>query len=149
MNEANNSKSKSSEIENLIDGKIITVTYNAKKAKESGAKGEEIRVRKIPIFDMEPLGRTFGKFVGEVALYAERDEAWARSLDEESFGAVLEEGRKLNFTSFKKWWAWQEQTLDGLGQKEDQDKLISRVIEQLNKPAAPALPSASANASSS
>lgn len=126
------------ELENLIDGKVIDV-------KKTDGSTEKMRVRKIPIFDMEPLGRTFGKYVGEAALYLGTDEKFVRTLTEDSFGTVIEEGRKINFPSFKRWWGWQEQTLDGLGERENQDALISRVVDNLRK----ADQSASGNASSS
>jgi hypothetical protein len=133
MNAENKKQQPESEIENLIDGKSIDVEFTPEAAKKIGKKGETVRVRKIPIFDMEPLGRVFGQIAKEAALYCERDDSFVRSLTEDSFASVLEEGRKLNFTSFKRWFRWQDQTLDGLGQAEDKDALIQKVVDKLSK----------------
>lgn len=137
---------KTSDVENLIDGKHVPVKFAPKQGQKQ-AEGS-IFVRRIPIFDMDPLGRVFGKIAAEAALYCDKDEAWIRSLSEESFAEVLTTGRQLNFTSFKKWYQWQEETLDALGQGEDRDKLIQKVVAELNKkPGENQSPSASASSS--
>lgn len=125
----------------LNDGTKIPVTFR-------DGKTDRVKVRKIPICDMDDLGRSFGKNVAEAACYLDRDEAFVKTLDDDSFAAVFEEGRRLNFTSFRKWWAWQEQTLQALGQSGGRDDLVNKVIEKMTQrqidAAAPKSPLASA-----
>lgn len=101
------------ELENIIDGVKVPVTYR-RKTQEEPPRTEEILVRKIPICDLDPLGRAFGSYPKEVAVYAERDEAWAKTLTDESFVAVLEEGRRLNFHKLEKWFGWQDATVKAI-----------------------------------
>ena len=137
-------ETKVNETENLIDGKKLSITFR------DGSTGTA-HVRKIPICDMDDLGRSFGKNAAECAVYLGRDEAFARTLDDESFAAVFEEGRRLNFPSFRKWWAWQEQTLEALGQKDGRDDLVNKVVQKMTERqlAAEVGKSRSASASSS
>lgn len=140
-----------SDSEMLLDGKMIPVTFRPVAKGQPPTPGMEIKVRKIPICDMEPLGRAFGKNLPEVACYLDRDEEFVRTLSDESFIAAMSEGRRLNFMSFKKWWEWQEQTLDALGQKEAGESLVAKVVEKLTaaNQKAQAAKSASASAASS
>lgn len=129
------------ESELLNDGTKVPVTFR------DGTTGK-VKVRKIPICDMDDFGRAFGRNVAEVACVTESDEAFAKTLNDESFVAVFEEGRRLNFPSFKKWWAWQEQTLEALGQSGGRDDLVNKVIDRMTQKqidaAAQKSPSASA-----
>ena len=101
------------ELENIIDGVKIPVRHR-KTGPNQSPLNEEILVRKIPICDLDPLGRAFGSYPKEVAVYADKDEAWAKSLDDESFEAVLEEGRRLNFHKLEKWFKWQDATVKAI-----------------------------------
>lgn len=139
MNEPQDKKK--NEMEMLLDYVDVPVKFRAQPNTEPVTGS--VRIQKIPICDMEPLGRAFGKYLNEVMCYTGKDEAFVRSLTDESFGEVLEKGRQLNFTSFKKWWAWQDQTLEALGQSEAKDDLVARVVAKLadqQRPAAKASP---------
>lgn len=135
---------KASDSEMLLDGKKLRVSFR------DGSPEQEVLVRKIPICDMDPLGRAFGKNLPEVCVYCDKPEEWVRNLSDDSFIAAMSEGRRLNFTSFKKWWEWQEQTLDALGQKEAGESLVAKVVAKLaEKQNAGAGKSASASVASS
>ena len=87
--------------ETLYDGADIPVSYNTGRA---GA----VKVRKIPRNELASLSVIIGDDTEEgefeeAALYCGRDTAWARSLDEASLDRVLEEGQRLNFSSFARW----------------------------------------------
>lgn len=128
------------ELENIIDGVKIPVTYRRKTAQDVPTT-EEILVRKIPICDLDPLGRAFGTYSKEVAVYAERDEVWAKSLSDESFEAVLEEGRRLNFHKLEKWFGWQDATVKAI----NSSGLDSNaVVQEVQRKMAEKSPSASA-----
>lgn len=119
------------ELENIIDGVKLPVTYRRKAAGEA-AKTEEILVRKIPICDLDPLGRAFGTYAKEVAVYADKDEAWAKSLEDESFSAVLEEGRRLNFHKLEKWFKWQDATVKAINSSGlDSNAVVQEVQKKL------------------
>lgn len=90
-------------------------------AHQDGRK-ELVRIRKVPIRSMDRLAKVWGQPAKEVAVYADKDSAWVESLTDDSFEAVMEGGRGLNFSSFRKWYRWAEQSLEAVGQ--DVAKLI-------------------------
>lgn len=120
------------EVAMLLDG---TKLPGKLRPKAEGKAPEEIDlfVRKIPICDMECLARVWGKYTAEVATYLERDMNFVKTLSDETFTAVLEEGRRLNFTSFEKWFSWQGQTLKALGQQQDTNEIVQAVFQKLGE----------------
>lgn len=87
--------------EALYDGADLTVTHQ-------DGRRESVKVRKIPrnamaayalVIDESAVDET-----AECLMYVTgRDRAWADSLSDESFSAVIEEGQRLNFTCFTAW----------------------------------------------
>lgn len=69
---------------------------------------ETVRVRIIPREDMRKMDEvlvatnTLGDDL-EVAFYVGRDKGWAATLDDDSYGAVLDAGHALNLKRFADW----------------------------------------------
>jgi hypothetical protein len=89
--------------ETLYDGADIVVTYQSAPSHPSS-----IKVRKIPREEFSHLAlliqdESEEAEYREAALYCGKDEAWARTLSEESLDRVLAEGQRLNFPSFARW----------------------------------------------
>jgi hypothetical protein len=97
----------------LYDGADIPVTYQAGVSSVAAVpsvagRTEIVKVRKIPRDEFTALALVIGDDseegeYREAALYCDRDEAWARSLDEASLDRVLAEGQRLNFSSYARW----------------------------------------------
>lgn len=96
----------------LNDGEELTVTH-------VDGRTETVKVRKVPIREMRLLGEAWGKEDKEVAVYTGKTDDWVKTLTDESFEAVVERGKELNFLSFKRWFKRQERTLEALGQTTD------------------------------
>jgi hypothetical protein len=96
------------QLERLLDGTFANLTFQNK-----GGASPEVRrtkIRKISLQRMDGLSAAWGKPFQEVKLYLDvADDATIDQLTEDSFSLVLEEGRRLNFTSFEKWYAWEIQ----------------------------------------
>lgn len=106
----------SDQITDLLDGAKLSVTM--KRVGQDPAKVEEIFVRRIPICDMDSLSGAWGTPKKEVAVYCDQPAAWVDKLSDDSFIALMDKGRQLNFTSYAKHFAWQMQTMEALGQKD-------------------------------
>jgi hypothetical protein len=119
-----------SEITDLMDGEKLTVSFRQPKGVEV-KPDEEIFVRRIPICDMDGLGKAWGKPKAEVAIYTDRPADWVARLSEDSFIAVMNKGRQLNFTSFQTWFRWQADTLKAMGQGGVLDKVLGDAMEKL------------------
>lgn len=123
-------KAPGSELEMLIDGTMMTVSFRTSEPGQI-AQTERVKVRKIPICDMDELGRGFGKAKQEVSIYCGKAVEWVERLDDDSFAAAMSEGRRLNFTSFKKWFQWQQDTLDAMGQGAALQPILKDALEKL------------------
>ena len=109
----------------VLDGTSIDVQH------VDGALTKDLRIRKIPLRDLPKLGRVWGNEADEVALYADKTPAWVEKLTEESFEAAIEEGRRLNFQSFKRYFARQSQVIEALGQNPAITEMLSKVAKDL------------------
>jgi hypothetical protein len=87
------------QVEKLVDGAEIEVS----RQNGAGIVKESILIRKIPIRKLGQMGQVYGQEPLEVSLYTDKDEAWMESLTDDSFEAVLQEGRRLNRPSFDRW----------------------------------------------
>lgn len=119
-----------SELEMLMDGTNMTVSFKTTEPDQK-AQTERVKVRKIPICDMDELGKGFGNFKKEVAVYCNKAIEWVERLDDESFSAVMSEGRRLNFTSFQKWFQWQQDTLAAMGQGSALEPILKATLAKL------------------
>ena len=122
------------EYETIIDGVFEEMQFVIP-ASDEGVKPtiqtERIKIRKISIQKMDELSRAWGKPAREVAVYLNIDPARVDQLTEKSFETAMQEGRRLNFPSFAKWWKWQAQTLEAFGQGSQLNALIENVTGSL------------------
>lgn len=123
------------ELETMLDGVFHDLTRTVDVPAESGKGGttqlvtERVKVRKISIQKMDMLGKAWGKMQQEVCVYIDKDIEYVEQLTEESFIAAMSEGRRLNFPSYQKWFAWQQQTAEALGNTEVMQKAMSAAVE--------------------
>lgn len=117
----------SDQITDLLDGAKLSVTMKAKPGPGQVATTEEVFVRRIPICDMDVLSGAWGTPKKEVAVYCDQPAAWVDKLSDDSFIAVMDKGRQLNFTSYAKHFAWQMQTMEALGQKDAMSALMKDI----------------------
>lgn len=119
------------EFERVIDGTIAPLTFlrpDPDKPGDVKAVTENVKVKKISIQNMMPLAKAWGKYSEEVALYIGRTVEEVALLDESSFETAMSEGRRLNFTSFEKWYRWQRETLQALGQGQAAEAAIQNAV---------------------
>lgn len=100
--------------EALYDGADIPVSFRPGSAGVPPA--EVIKIRKIPREQFTEYSLVIGDDsatgeLREAALYTARDETWAATLDDESLTRVLEEGHRLNFFTFARWFRRRGRTL--------------------------------------
>jgi len=113
------------QLETILGGAEIPVTY-------TDGRTEHIRIRKIPLRDMPRLAQVFAQDMAEeAAFYAQRDPAWIGTLTDESFAAVFEEGRRLNFTLFRTWFQGKTQELELMGKQPQLTKLIQGAVAEV------------------
>lgn len=96
--------------ETLQDGTKIQVTFDTP---DIETPPEWVKVRKCPRGDfVEFAGALLGHDeIAEAAFYIEKTPAYVNSLSDESFEAVMQEGRRLNFTRFRSWFERKQQLL--------------------------------------
>lgn len=125
------------EITDLMDGVKLPVSFKAKPGETP--KTAEIFVRRIPICDMEGLSKAWGKPKFEVAIYCDQPLQWVETLSEDSFIEVMDKGRQLNFTSYAKWFGWQMQTMQALGQGDAMGEIMKEVTAKAKEIASQAV----------
>lgn len=108
------------QFEILAGGTEVIVHYKA------GGDAERIKVRKIAIRDIGKLADVLGKEDQEVAFYCGKDLEWVELLHDDSFEALIEEGRRLNFTRYTKWAKRQMDLLKAMGQ----DGKLQRIFDE-------------------
>jgi hypothetical protein len=97
--------------ETLQDGNQMRVTF------EDPARAPEwVRVRKIPRNEFVHLADAIMNAVHdeypEAACYCGKTPEWAQALTDESFEAVMQEGRRLNFSRFRSWFERRQDVLN-------------------------------------
>lgn len=115
---------KPNELELLRDGVGLQVNF-------LDGSNAEIRVRKIPIRHLDRLATALGREAKEVEVYIDRDEAFVSSLCEESFEAIIEKGRELNFTSCEKWLKRNSRVLASLTNQDGLASIAASAIEKV------------------
>ncbi len=96
-------------LETLLDGREVEVVHVAKPG-ESPLR-ELVRVRKVPLRQMQRLAEVWCQPEKEVPFYVGRDAAWLETITDESFERVMDTGRELNLPFFEKWLHWQRQAV--------------------------------------
>ena len=124
--EATNAPDSQTIHETLYDGADVPVTY-------TDGRTEMVKVRKIPRSEFAQYSLLIGSLNGdesaECAFYCDKDEAWAKSLDDDSFDRVLAEGQRLNFTRYANWFSRQAAKMQLVKQ---QSHAIGEALELLN-----------------
>lgn len=122
------------DLEMFLDGIELEVELwpeDGPRDKTAKRTKETVKVRKVSIQAMAPLGSAWGKPPAEVAVYCDRDPSWVLRLTDESFIKAMSEGRRLNFTSLQNWLAWQTQTLQALGKSDNLDQIIQVAVAKV------------------
>lgn len=78
------------------------------------ADHENVKVLKVSMRDLPKLAAAWGKEPREIAVYTGRPDAWIDRLTEESWEQILQEGRRLNFLTFKRFFARNQEALDAI-----------------------------------
>lgn len=101
-------ETKATQQEIIAGGTTVSVEFN------DGVR--DVFVRQVPMRHINDLGRAWSKEERELKVYAPAltDED-ADKLTEEGWSKVIEEGRRLNFTRFEKWFARQQSALKAMG----------------------------------
>jgi hypothetical protein len=95
---------------------------------EDGAT-TELFVRKVPLRQMDSLGRAWGKIEEEFEVYTGKK---PEEFTSESVLSAVQEGRRLNFTCFEKWLNISLQTLKPFGGTGlDLESLLQKAAESV------------------
>ena len=83
-------------------GETIMVSFQ-----DSSRPSESVLVRKVPRHELNSIAvavmEAKGDEVCEASVYVDRPIEWIQSLSDESFDAVMQEGRRLNWARFSAW----------------------------------------------
>jgi hypothetical protein len=105
----------------LYDGADLLVTLRDQSRRT-------VKVRKISRKDFPAFAAGWGNEEAEAAFYL-GEEKLVQELSDESFDAVMEEGRRLNFTLFSNWFKRQYQKLSLL----KSDGLVETVLAAIEQ----------------
>lgn len=122
-----------SEIEILADGVLLPVKF--KPGPGGVAAKEHVKVWILGMSEMPILGAAMGDEAKEIAVVTKKDAAWVATLDDDSFEALIEEGRRLNFTRFGKYWKRQMDLLKAMGQGDAVGAALAKALEKALPPA--------------
>lgn len=92
-------------------------------------ESEWVKVKKLSIREMPRLGSTMGDEFREVAFYVGKTVEWVESLEDDSFEALIKEGRDINFTKFDNWYQRQKRLLKTLGHQGVVDEALKAAVE--------------------
>jgi hypothetical protein len=115
----------------LADGSMIAVTFRGDETGKPVREREIVKVKKMGMADMPLLAEVITAEAKEIALLTGKDEAWVKDLDDDSFEALIEEGRRLNFTRFSKFWKRRMDLLTAMGQKGVLDAAMRKAADAL------------------
>ncbi len=111
--------------ETLYDGVDLVVTF------EDGRPSQTIKVRKIPRKELLGLATCLARDEMEAAFYMGRDVEFAEALSDDSFVAVMREGRRLNFTRLGSWFELQTQKMQTMNLDPQAEEKLSPLIQKL------------------
>lgn len=105
-----------SQFETLSDGVAVTV----KLRNGQGFTEEIVTCRKLPIRQMTTLAQAWTKEVLELKLFVQRktgevSDEWMDNLTDESWDALIKEGRRTNFFRFNAFFERQKAALMAMG----------------------------------
>lgn len=122
--------------EALYDGADLQVTFTGGSGGDASSPApppEVVKVRKIPRSEFGMLALVIGDDsdegeTQEAALYTARDGAWVKRLDEASLDRVLQEGQRLNFFRFARWFRRRGRMLELM---KDSSNLVALATEAM------------------
>lgn len=92
----------------------------------------ELFISKVSLRNMDKLGRAWGKLDQEFEIYTGQK---PDQFTDDSILAVVEEGRRLNFTSFERWLKISLQTVQPFGAAGlDLEAIVAKAAESVAKP---------------
>ncbi len=101
------------EIETMHDGVMMTIAL-------VGGTTERVKVRKVPLREMDLLAAAWGRQPAEIAVYCDKPAEWVEKLSDDGWLAIMREGRRLNKSPFKEWFGFQNEAMSALGPRADQ-----------------------------
>lgn len=117
---------KLSEFEILADGSMVTVKFAAENTQD-----EVVKVWKLGMADMPILANAMGNEASEIAVVTKKPVAWVQGLSDDSFETLIEEGRRLNFTRFSRYWKRQTDLLKAMGQGAAMENAVTKAVEKV------------------
>lgn len=115
----------------LADGSMVPVTFRSNESGKPVREREIVKVKKLGMAEMPLLAEVITHEANEIALLTGKDTAWVKDLDDDSFEALIEEGRRLNFTRFSKFWKRRMDLLAAMGQKGVLDAAMRKATDAL------------------
>lgn len=117
------------QFETLAGGVSVTVNLH----NGQGLTEEIVTCRKLPIRQMPALAQAWTKEVLELKLYVQRssgeiDDKWMDNLTDESWEALIKEGRRMNFFRFNAFFERQKAALMAMGT--DIVETVAKAINQ-------------------
>ena len=91
-------------------------------------KAETVKVRKLPLGELQHMGSAMADPLREAALYTGRKAEEIETWDTDSVLQVVTEGRRLNTKSFKAWFELQKQNAELMGV--DLNQVVSQAVEK-------------------
>lgn len=120
-----------SDIAILQDGTFLNLQFLSGEGDTKQIETVEVKIRKVPLRNMDKLARAWGTPEKEMQIYTDMPADTINRLSDESFAAAFEEGRRLNRPFFKRWFGWQQETLEAVGQAPRIDALVDEVKKSL------------------
>lgn len=135
MNDADKALAPERHFEILADGTLVPVTFRLAEGDKPVREREIVKVKKLGMADMPLLAEVITVEAKEVGLLTGKDEAWVKDLDDDSFEALIEEGRRLNFTRFSKFWKRRMDLLKAMGQQGVLDAAMRKAADAVTRQA--------------
>ena len=135
MSDADKALAPERHFEILADGTLVPVTFRLGEADKPVREREIVKVKKLGMADMPLLAEVITVEAKEVGLLTGKDEAWVKDLDDDSFEALIEEGRRLNFTRFSKFWKRRMDLLKAMGQQGVLDAAMRKAADAVTRQA--------------
>jgi hypothetical protein len=116
----------------LADGVNLRVEFSDQNVAPTIVKVRKVARRDFPIM-ADAILNAVADETAEAAFYCDRTPAWAESLSDESFEAVMREGRRLNFTRFSAWFGRRQDVLNlAKVQAPELDKITAAVTKAMD-----------------
>jgi hypothetical protein len=108
----------------------VMTTINGVEVPAAGI--ERVKVRKVALRDIQKLSEVLGNEISEIMVMTGKEQAWVESLDDDSFEALIEEGRRLNFSRCSKWLKRRMDLLKAMGQGTVFDRAVETAVQKVS-----------------